>query len=304
MKVLLVPDARQGQHVTACGELFGFAGLTGAEVAVAWFGEAAVAPAFDGELFLAGDGGPARYAPDLHKHQLLQVIDAVRPDVVAFMHTSWGWDLAPRLAASCRAAQVSDVIALPDSGDGYLVASCNGKLRRTVRPTTPMVMLTLQPGAFPAREPSGVPAVHRLAAPGRSSSVEWLGLQEPVDAEIDLGRAQVIVAAGRGIGGKEQVARVETLAGMLGGQVGASRPAVDAGWVAHGRQIGTTGQTVSPAIYIACGISGAVQHLAGMKGSGYIVAVNTDRDAPIGEIADLLVVADLNEFLPELIARL
>ena len=121
---------------------------------------------------------------------------------------------------------------------------------------------------------------------------------------VDLGKAEVIVSAGRGIGNADNIGMVADLARALGGEYGASRPVVDAEWVEHNRQVGTTGQTVSPKLYVACGISGAIQHLAGMKKSEFVVAVNTDRDAPIGEIADVLVVADLKQFLPELTQRL
>lgn len=111
-------------------------------------------------------------------------------------------------------------------------------------------------------------------------------------------RAEVIVSAGRGIGKADNVHLIENLAKEFDGEYGASRPAVDSEWVSHERQVGTTGQTVRPKLYIACGISGAIQHLAGMKKSEFVVAINTDRDAPIGEEADVLVVADLLKFVP------
>ena len=121
---------------------------------------------------------------------------------------------------------------------------------------------------------------------------------------VDLTKAAIIVSAGRGVGKPENVAMVQALAKALGGEYGASRPVVDAGWVEHSRQVGTTGNTVTPRLYVACGISGAIQHLAGMKKSDFIVAINTDRDAPIGEVANVLVVADLKQFLPVLTEKL
>jgi electron transfer flavoprotein alpha subunit len=114
----------------------------------------------------------------------------------------------------------------------------------------------------------------------------------------------VIVTAGRGIGKKDNVPVIAALAKALGGELGASRPVVDAGWVEHSHQVGTTGQTVSPKLYVACGVSGAIQHLAGMKKSDFIIAINKDKDAPIGEIADVLVVADVLQFVPKLTAKL
>jgi electron transfer flavoprotein alpha subunit len=134
--------------------------------------------------------------------------------------------------------------------------------------------------------------------------VKFLGYEVPEAKGVDLGKAEVIVSAGRGIGKKENVAVIEGLARVLGGQVGASRPVVDGGWMEHSHQIGTTGQTVSPKLYIACGISGAIQHLAGMKNSGFIVAINKDKDAPIGEVADVLVVADVMQVVPALTEKL
>ncbi len=121
---------------------------------------------------------------------------------------------------------------------------------------------------------------------------------------VDLSKSEVIVSAGRGIGKPENVALIDELAKALGGEYGASRPVVDSEWVEHNRQVGTTGQTVSPKLYVACGISGAIQHLAGMKKSEFIVAINTDKDAPIGEVADVLVVADLKQFVPALTEKL
>jgi electron transfer flavoprotein alpha subunit len=114
----------------------------------------------------------------------------------------------------------------------------------------------------------------------------------------------VIVSAGRGIGKKDNVEIILALARALGGELGATRPVVDAGWVEHTRQVGSSGQTVSPKLYVACGISGAIQHIAGMKKSDFIVAINKDKEAPIGEVANVLIVADVMQFVPALTARL
>jgi electron transfer flavoprotein alpha subunit len=134
--------------------------------------------------------------------------------------------------------------------------------------------------------------------------LEFIGYEPAEPKDVDLGRAEVIVSAGRGVGKKENIPVIAALAKALGGELGASRPVVDAGWVDHSHQVGTTGQTVSPKLYVACGISGAIQHLAGMKKSDFVVAINKDRDAPIGEVADVLVVADVIQFVPALTARL
>jgi electron transfer flavoprotein alpha subunit len=132
--------------------------------------------------------------------------------------------------------------------------------------------------------------------------VEFLGYEAAEKRDVDLSRAEVIVSAGRGIGKKDNVPVIAALARALGGELGASRPVVDAGWVDHSHQVGSTGQTVRPKLYVACGISGAIQHMAGMKKADFIVAINKDKDAPIGEIADVLVVADVMLFVPALTA--
>ncbi len=301
MKTLLVAECRQGRPADATAELFGFARTLGAEVSVAYIGNPDDLPRFDGLVYFADVRDSGEYDPDVHKRLLLQAVEAGRPDAVVFMHSSWGWDLAPRVAAALKAAQVTEVTGVV--GEGYIVDSCNGKMRRTVRPLTTTVVLTLQPGAFPALQPGGAPEIHLLRAE-HGSNVEFIRYEPPPADGVDLTRAEVIVSAGRGVGSREHVELVKALAEALGGEVGASRPAVDAGWLEHSRQVGTTGQTVSPALYVACGISGAVQHLAGMKGAAFVLAVNTDRDAPIGEVADLFVVADLRQFLPALTAKL
>ena len=253
-------------------------------------GSAADLPQIDGPLYLAEAARCGDYNPALHKALLLQVVEKERPDLVVFSHSSYGWDLAPRLALALKAAQVSEVVGFADGA--FVVPACNAKLRRTVKPQTPITVVTLQAGAFsPAELPTGTPQVQTLTA-GAATRLEFLGYEAAEKGGVDLTRAEVIVSAGRGIGKKENVEIIARLAKALGGELGASRPVVDAGWVEHSRQVGTTGQTVAPKLYLACAISGAIQHLAGMKRAGFIVAINKDKDAPIGEVADVLVVAD------------
>lgn len=300
MKLLLVGECRDGRLAAETAELFGFAARIDAEVSMALVGLTDDLPVFDGRLYLADLETYGEYRPDVHKRLLLDTIQREQPDTVVFLHSSYGWDMAPRLAAALQSAQVSGVVGLDD--DGYVVESCNGKMRRTVRPQTPVAVLTLQAGAFEAVETNGTPEVIAIET-SPESAIEFVGCRQP-EAGVDLTRAEVIVSAGRGVGSAEQIALVEALASALGGEVGASRQAVDAGWLDRSRQIGTSGQSVSPALYVACGISGAIQHLAGMKGSGFVLAVNTDRDAPITSVADVLVVSDVAEFLPALTAAL
>jgi electron transfer flavoprotein alpha subunit len=301
MKALLVGESREGKLLDATYELFGFAGQIGAEAALFLIGSEAQLPACGGTLYLGEADACGDYNPDLHKKLLLEAIGQEQPDVVVFLHSSYGWDLAPRVAASLRLPQVSEVIGLADNG--YEVGCCNGKMRRTVKPSGARAVLTIQAGAFQPLRPGGSHRVRKLAPEGMGAT-EFLGY-EPAEARgVDLAKAEIIVSAGRGVGKKENVPVIATLAKAMGGELGASRPVVDAGWVEHSHQVGTTGQTVSPKLYVACGISGAIQHLAGMKKSDFIVAINKDKDAPIGEVADVLVVADVMQFVPALSAKL
>lgn len=300
MKALLVAECRQGRLAAGWAELAGFAGTMGATAAMVLVGTPDDLPGFDGPLYFADIRESGAYNPELHRNLVLEAVEAEHPELVVFLHTSYGWDLAPRITAALRSAQVSAVSGI--DGGGFVTPCCNGKMRRTVTPTTPRAVLTIQPGAFAPAQRGGVPQLRPLAA-SAAPAIRHLGTRPASMEGIDLTHAPVVVSAGRGVGRRENVGLVRELAAVLGGEVGASRPVVDAGWLEHGRQVGSTGQEVSPELYVACGVSGAVQHLAGMKGSGFVLAVNTDRDAPIGEVADLLVVADLVEFLPALAAR-
>ena len=144
----------------------------------------------------------------------------------------------------------------------------------------------------------------KLEPSATAGEVQFAGYEEPEAREVDLAKAEVVVSAGRGIGKKDNIAAIAELAGHLKGEMGASRPVVDAGWVSHNRQVGATGQMVAPKLYVACGISGAIHHLAGMRNSDFIVAINTDKDAPISEVADVLVVADVMPFVAALNEKL
>jgi len=301
MKALLVGESRDGKLLNSTYELVAFAGKIGAEASLFLVGSDAGLPKVDARVFLADAASCGEFNPDLHKQLLLEVITREQPELVVFAHSSYGWDLAPRVALALQAAQVSEVIAVEDGK--FVVPCCNAKLRRNLQSTSAVTVLTVQAGAFNlAAEPSGSPQVEKVtgAAGGR---IEFLGYEVADKGGVDLTKAEVIVSAGRGIGKKENLEVVAGLAKALGGELGASRPVVDSEWADHSRQVGTTGQTVAPKLYVACGISGAIQHLAGMKRSDFIVAINKDKDAPIGEIADVLVVADLLEFVPALTGK-
>ncbi|HBH27353.1 MAG: electron transfer flavoprotein subunit alpha/FixB family protein [Desulfofustis sp. PB-SRB1] len=302
MKCLLIGEYRQGEMLSSVYELFGFAAGIGAEAALFLVGSEAAVPAADIGVYLADAERYGEYQPQVHQRLIAAAVERYQPDLIVFSHSSYGWDMAPRVAYRLGAAQVSEVV---DFVDGEPVAPvCNGKLRRRIALKTARTVLTLQAGAFSAATlPAGSPNIEAVEA-DEQPRIIFEGYEQAPAADVDLSKAEVIVSAGRGIGKPDNVAMIAELAKKLGGEYGASRPVVDAEWVAHERQVGTTGQTVSPKLYVACGISGAIQHLAGMKKSEFVVAVNTDKDAPIGEVADVLVVADVTQFIPVLSEKL
>lgn len=303
MKTLLVAEYRQGQVLESYTELMAFARTMGAESAMFMVGGSfGSLPKFPGTLYLADSSEFGEYNPDAHKHLLLDVVAQERPDMIVFCHSSYGWDLAPRVAVSLGAAQISEVVAVEDGA--LVVSACNAKLRRTLAGNGNITVVTLQAGAFSLAEPAdGNPNVSAVSG-DYQGLVKLLGYEAAEQGGVDLTKSEVIVSAGRGVGKPENISLIAGLAKALGGEYGASRPVVDAAWVEHNRQVGTTGLSVSPKLYVACGISGAVQHLAGMKKSEFVVAINTDKDAPIGEVADVFAVADLKQLLPVLTEKL
>lgn len=303
MKTLLVGEYRQENILESSYELLAFAGQLGSESIMLLVGSQTQLPDYGGKVYLADAKQYGEYNPEAHKALILEVVKKESPDLVVFLHSSYGWDLAPRVAAALKVAQISEVVAIVDGA--FEVPACNAKLRRLLRPKTTPSVLTLQAGAFNYKgESRGTPIVEELSLSADFTRVEFLGYEAAAKKDVDLAKAEIIVSAGRGVGKKENVELVAGLSRLLGGELGATRPVVDAEWVEHTRQVGSSGQTVSPKVYIACGISGSIQHIAGMKKSDFIVAINKDRDAPIGEVANVLVVADLLQFIPALTARL
>ncbi len=302
MKTLLVAEFREGKLREKYSQLIAFAKGLQTETSMFLVGSPTDLPQFNGTLFLADVAKYGEYNPTVHKQLLLDVIAKEQPETIVFHHSSYGWDLAPRIAVALKAAQISEVVAIENGVP--VIPVCNAKLRRKITSKTAQTVLTLQAGAFGMEEdPTGTPTVIPIdtAATGK---VQCNGYEAAKLEGVDLTKSEIIVSAGRGVGKPENIAIVQALAKALGGDYGASRPVVDAGWVEHDRQVGTTGRTVTPKLYVACGISGAIQHLAGMKKSEFIVAINTDKDAPIGEVADVFVVADLKQFLPILTEKL
>jgi electron transfer flavoprotein alpha subunit len=303
MKALLVCEFRQGKLLESTYELLAFADRLGAARVMLLIGSAAEAPNFDGKVYLADAGIVGEYNPDVHKLLILDVARKEQPDYIVFVHSSFGWDLAPRVAVALKAAQVSEIIGVVDGK--FEVPSCNAKMHRLLVPKVLPAVLTIQAGAFsPQAGPRATPQLEGVDLSASTSRLEFVGYEAAEKKAVDLAKAEVIISVGRGVGKKENVETIAALARALGGELGATRPVVDAGWVEHTRQVGSSGQTVAPKLYVACGISGAIQHIAGMKRSDFIVAINKDKDAPIGEVANVLVVADVMQFVPALIARL
>jgi electron transfer flavoprotein alpha subunit len=302
MMLLLVCEYREGKLAESSYELLAFADRLGAERAMVLIGSEAHAPNFSGKVYLADVATYGEYNPAAHKALVLEAAKNAKADAIVFIHSAYGWDMAPRVAAALRAGLVTEIVDIVD--DKYSVPCFNSKLRRIVSVSTSCAVLTIQAGAFnSAGMPQGTPDLEVLEVPPLpepAGHIAFSGYQTTVKKGVDLSRAEVIVSVGRGIGKKENIPLIEALAQALGGQLGATRPVVDAGWLDHSFQVGSTGQIVHPKLYVACGISGSIQHLAGMKKSEFIVAINKDKEAPIGAVADVLVVADLMQFVPAL----
>ena len=249
------------------------------------------------------------YTPDGYCVALSQVIAAAKPDLVLFPHTYQVRDFAPKLAAMLGKGMIGDCIGYRNEG-GKLVfvrQMFQGKTAAdvTFQGGAPW-FASFQAGAFRADllvvHPSGKAPVNSVKVELKAEQIRTkpLDLFKEAKSAVDLTQAPLIVAIGRGIKAPENIPQAEALAKALGGEIAASRPICDEGWLPMERQIGSSGQTVAPKLYLALGISGAIQHVVGMKGARIIVAINKDQNAPIFEIADYGVVGDIFEVMPAL----
>ncbi len=263
-----------------------------------------------GRVLLADDSRLGDYGLENYRAVARAALERVDARFVLMSATPIGWDLAPRLAAGLDVAYIGSATALEcGGGDAKAVFTrrvFGGKLETRVAAPAGRAVVTFDGGAASAtqgpaqRSDGGVVEELSFSLPSLARA-RFVERRSSDGAGVDLTKADVIVSGGRGVGDAAKFAEVIVpLADALGAAVGASRPVVDAGWLPRAHQVGSSGQVVKPKLYVACGISGAVQHLAGMKNAQYIVAINRDARAPIYQVADLGVVADLHEILPAL----
>ncbi len=256
----------------------------------------------------AGQAELKAYSNESYATAVVAAVEHSGADVVLMGATAMGKDLAPRVAARLGAGLAADCTALRLDG-GSLVAVrpvYSGKALAEIGFKTPRKVVTLRPNVFGVKSlrENADATVEPLAVALGSNDLRAVveAVVAAAGGKLDVSEADIVVSGGRGLKTPENFAMLEELAAVLGGAVGASRAVVDAGWRPHEEQVGQTGKVVSPTIYIACGISGAVQHLAGMTGSKVIIAINKDADAPIFSVADYGLVGDVFEIVPALTA--
>jgi len=323
MKILVVTEHRQGKWNNASFETLAAA----QQIAGAASGTvSAVVPgrgvsAFAGEL--AGKAVAevlavehellADYTPDGYCVALKQVIEGAKPDLVLFPHTYQVRDFAPKLAAMLGKGMIGDCVGYRNEG-GKLIFVRQMFQGKTVADVSFLGrgpwFASFQAGAFRADlvqpHASGKAPVNNVSVELKAQQIRTkpLDLFKEAKSAVDLTQAPLIVAIGRGIKAPENIPQAEAVAKAMGAEIAASRPICDEGWLPMERQIGSSGQTVAPKLYLALGISGAIQHVVGMKGARTIVAINKDQNAPIFEIADYGVVGDIFEIMPALTEEL
>jgi electron transfer flavoprotein alpha subunit len=318
--ILIIAEQRESKLNRATWETIAAAQQMsgGMPIKVAVFGAAVSAVATElaaaavAEVLTVEHPALEQYTADGFVQALHDAIGSVRPTYVFLPHSYQARDFAPKLAAKLGRALLTDCIGIKqvDGRPAFVRLMFQGKIAADVVPEgEPPYLVTLQIGAFRAdtaargAQPAPVGRMDVSIDPAAIRQRPEAPFQEARQA-VDLAQADRIVAIGRGIKGKEHLPLVEKLAAALGAEIAASRPICDAGWLPMDRQVGSSGQTVAPKLYLALGISGAIQHLIGMKGSRTIVAINKDAEAPIFEVADYGIVGDLFEVVPAMLSEL
>jgi electron transfer flavoprotein alpha subunit len=255
------------------------------------------------KIYAVQDAVLEKYSTEGYTQAIEEIVKKENSNIVLFPASATGKDLAPRLAARLKAGMASDVTSLDAAAGGKLTITrpiMAGKAFQKLIIKTTTQIITLRPNVFRAQENATTPQVEKVTVNFKAIRAKVKDMVAESGKKVELTEADIIVSGGRGLKSPENWVLIEKLAEALGGASGASRAVVDAGWRPHEEQVGQTGKTVSPQLYFACGISGAIQHLAGMSSSKYIVAINSDAEAPIFKIADYGIVGDLFEILPAL----
>ena len=238
---------------------------------------------------------------------LSEIVKEENPDIVLLANTALAKDIAPRVAGRMSLGCVSDVTGMSTT-DGkviYTRPAYGGTVLEHIE-VEGTAVVTVRNGSFSKPETSATAAVTEKKVEVSASAIKAkiIDVVKEIGESVNLEEAQVIVAGGRGMGSAEGFKLVEELASVLGGVVGATRPAIEDGWISRAHQVGQSGKIVAPKLYIACGISGATQHTSGMTGSNYVIAINKDEDAPIFEIANVGIVGNVAEILPVMIEEM
>lgn len=311
MSVLAVLEHRGEKWSRASFEALSAAAALGSDIHAVAVGAAQPLVAEAARYPVAGviaiqGSGLDEYTPDAWTEALEQLIKAKNPSAIVFPHTYQVRDYAPKLAARFGRVLVSDVVEIK-ANDVVVRQLFQGKLNAEISLSAAPSFVSVQSGAFRSAEPGGKEApIETFTASIDTSKIRSKPEAPFREAQrsVDLGAAERIVAVGRGIKEKENIGVAQELASVLGAELAASRPICDNGWLPMERQVGSSGQTVAPKLYLALGISGAIQHLVGMKGAKTIVAINKDETAPIFETANYGIVGDLFQIVPALIEEI
>jgi electron transfer flavoprotein alpha subunit len=315
MSVLVYAENRDGLFRKATFELLSYAG----EVAKAMNTQVvaiAIGCVQTEELAKLGQYGAVKVLKSNPDFNILDIkafakiivaaVEKEHASVVLFPGSINGTALAPAVAARLKAGLVTGVVAPPTSYDPMVVKKMvfTGKAFATIKVTTPIRVLTLSQNSFGVAEPgTGAAVVEEFAVQAEKSAISLVEVKKQT-GKVLLTDAEIVVSGGRGLKGPENFGLIEELADLLGAATGCSRPVSDEGWRPHTEHVGQTGKIIAPVLYIACGISGAIQHVGGISSSKHIVAINNDKDAPIFDVADYGIVGDFKTVLPEMIAAI